>query len=123
MSCIQKARRHPVRQWARRAVLAGLLATAGLSQARELSFGEALEAARVHDAQYRAAGYEYDATRQGVPIAGEAGVGGSAAAVVNAVNDALAPLNVSITDLPLTAPRVWQAIQSAAQPARKREVA
>ncbi len=69
MSCIQKARRHPVRQWARRAVLAGLLATAGLSQARELSFGEALEAARVHDAQYRAAGYEYDATRQGVPIA------------------------------------------------------
>ncbi|HPF26536.1 MAG TPA: xanthine dehydrogenase family protein molybdopterin-binding subunit [Steroidobacteraceae bacterium] len=62
-------------------------------------------------------------TYQGLKGAGEAGVGGSAAAVVNAVNDALAPLNVSITDLPLTAPRVWQAIQSAAQPARKREVA
>lgn len=62
-------------------------------------------------------------TYMGLKGAGEAGVGGSAAAVVNAVNDALAPLGVSITDLPVTAPRVWSAIQSASQPARKREVA
>jgi carbon-monoxide dehydrogenase large subunit len=62
-------------------------------------------------------------TYMGLKGAGEAGVGGSAAAVVNAVNDALAPLGVAIHELPLTAPRVWAAIQSAAKPARKREVA
>jgi carbon-monoxide dehydrogenase large subunit len=65
-------------------------------------------------------------TYMGLKGAGEAGVGGSAAAVVNAVNDALAPLGVSINDLPLTAPRVWAAIQEAkakVQPAPKREVA
>jgi aerobic carbon-monoxide dehydrogenase large subunit len=61
-------------------------------------------------------------TYMGLKGAGEAGVGGSAAAVVNAVNDALAPLGVSINELPLTAPKVWAAIQSA-QPARKQEVA
>jgi carbon-monoxide dehydrogenase large subunit len=64
-------------------------------------------------------------TYMGLKGAGEAGVGGSAAAVVNAVNDALAPLGVSIYDLPLTAPRIWDAIQRsrAAQPARKQGVA
>lgn len=66
-------------------------------------------------------------TYLGLKGAGEAGVGGSAAAVVNAVNDALVPLGVSINDLPVTAPKVWAAIQSAreqkAQPAPKREVA
>jgi carbon-monoxide dehydrogenase large subunit len=64
-------------------------------------------------------------TYMGLKGAGEAGVGGSAAAVVNAVNDALAPLGVSINDLPLTAPKVWAAIQKsrAAKRERKREVA
>jgi carbon-monoxide dehydrogenase large subunit len=40
--------------------------------------------------------------------------------VVNAVNDALAPFGVEITDLPVSAPRVWAAIRAArAQPKRK----
>lgn len=59
---------------------------------------------------------------KGMKGAGEAGVGGSAAAVVNAVNDALAPLGVCINDLPLTPDRVWAAIQ-AAKRAVKREAA
>jgi len=60
-------------------------------------------------------------TYMGLKGAGEAGVGGSAAAVVNSVNNALSPLGVLITDLPITAPRVWSAIQAAkkAQPQRK----
>ena len=62
-------------------------------------------------------------TYMGLKGAGEAGVGGSAAAVANAINDALAPLGVSINDLPLTAPKIWAAIQSAALPARRQEVA
>lgn len=66
-------------------------------------------------------------TYMGLKGAGEAGVGGSAAAVVNAVNDALAPLGVSIYELPLTAPRVWAAIEAArrrqAQPARREQAA
>ncbi len=51
-------------------------------------------------------------TYLGLKGAGEAGVGGSAAAIVNAVNDALRPLGVALNDLPLTAPRVWAAIQA-----------
>jgi carbon-monoxide dehydrogenase large subunit len=64
-------------------------------------------------------------TYMGLKGAGEAGVGGSAAAIVNAVNDALAPLGVVINDLPVTAPRVWSAIEAAraAGAAPKREVA
>ena len=60
-------------------------------------------------------------TYMGLKGAGEAGVGGSAAAVVNSVNNALSPFGVMITDLPITAPRVWSAIQAAkkAQPQRK----
>ena len=50
------------------AVAALLLAT-GLAQGRALSFADALDAARANDAPYRSAGYEYDATRYGVPIA------------------------------------------------------
>lgn len=50
----------------------------------------------------------------GLKGAGEAGVGGSAAAVVNAVNNALQPLGVVMNELPLSAPRVWAAIQQAA---------
>lgn len=62
-------------------------------------------------------------TYMGLKGAGEAGVGGSAAAVVNAVNDALAPLGVAVTDLPLAAPKVWAAMQSALGAGEKREVA
>ncbi|MBM3514819.1 MAG: xanthine dehydrogenase family protein [Alphaproteobacteria bacterium] len=56
---------------------------------------------------------------KGMKGAGEAGVGGSAAAVVNAVNDALAPLGVCINDLPLTPDRVWAAIQAARRVSRR----
>ncbi|TXS95966.1 xanthine dehydrogenase family protein [Parahaliea maris] len=52
-------------------------------------------------------------TYLGLKGAGEAGVGGSAAAVVNSVNNALQPLGVLIHDLPLSPPRVWAAIQAA----------
>lgn len=62
-------------------------------------------------------------TYMGLKGAGEAGVGGSAAAVVNAVNDALSPLGVAIYELPVTAPKVWAAIQAARQPSRQKEVA
>ncbi|MCS6946573.1 MAG: molybdopterin-dependent oxidoreductase, partial [Steroidobacteraceae bacterium] len=54
-------------------------------------------------------------TYLGLKGAGEAGVGGSAAAVVNSVNDALLPIGVSIHDLPITAEKIWLAIQRARQ--------
>jgi carbon-monoxide dehydrogenase large subunit len=54
-------------------------------------------------------------TFMGLKGAGEAGVGGSAAAVVNAVNDALAPFGVAINDLPLTSEKIWLALQAARQ--------
>src|SRR2546425_295129 len=44
---------------------------------------------------------------------GEAGTVGALAAVVNAVNDALAPLGVRHLDMPVTAERVWRAIRDA----------
>ena len=47
--------------------------------------------------------------------AGESGVGGSQAAVVNAVADALSPFGVAIRELPLKPPRVWRMIQEARQ--------
>lgn len=62
-------------------------------------------------------------TYMGMKGAGEAGVGGSAAAVINSVNNALAPFGVMMTDLPLTAPRVWAAIQQAKKSQDQREVA
>ena len=52
-------------------------------------------------------------TYMGLKGAGEAGVGGSAAAVVNAINNALMPIGASLNALPLSAPRVWEAIQTA----------
>jgi carbon-monoxide dehydrogenase large subunit len=58
----------------------------------------------------------------GLKGAGEAGVGGSAAAVVNAVNNALAPLGVAINALPLDAPSVWAALRRASG-ASEREAA
>ena len=48
----------------------------------------------------------------GVKGAGEAGTIGSAAAVVNAVVDALSPLGVRHLDMPLTAPTVWRVIHA-----------
>jgi carbon-monoxide dehydrogenase large subunit len=52
-------------------------------------------------------------TVHGEKGAGEAGVGGSIAAILNAVNDALSPLGVTLRALPLTAERVHAAIASA----------
>ena len=49
----------------------------------------------------------------GVKGAGEGGTVGSLAAVMNAVNDALAPLGVRNLMMPATPQRVWQAIQEA----------
>jgi carbon-monoxide dehydrogenase large subunit len=42
--------------------------------------------------------------------AGEGGTTGAPGAVLNAVNDALAPLGVALSDLPLTPERVWRAM-------------
>ena len=44
---------------------------------------------------------------------GEAGTVGALPALVNAVNDALAPLGVRHLDMPMTPARVWRAIQEA----------
>jgi carbon-monoxide dehydrogenase large subunit len=49
----------------------------------------------------------------GVKGAGEAGTIGSAAAIVNAAVDALAPLGIRHVDMPLTPQRLWRAIQTA----------
>ncbi len=49
----------------------------------------------------------------GVKGAGEAGTIGSAAAVVNAVMDALSPLGIRHLDMPLTPQKVWRAIRDA----------
>jgi carbon-monoxide dehydrogenase large subunit len=46
--------------------------------------------------------------------AGEAGATGAPAAILNAVNDALAPLGVMLTDQPITPARVSQAIRRSA---------
>jgi carbon-monoxide dehydrogenase large subunit len=62
-------------------------------------------------------------TYMGLKGAGEAGVGGSAAAVVNAINNALIPLGVSLNDLPLSAPNVWASIQAARKRSVRREAA
>ena len=51
----------------------------------------------------------------GVKGIGEAGTIASAACVVNAVCDALAPFGISHIDKPLTSARVWAAIQAAAK--------
>jgi carbon-monoxide dehydrogenase large subunit len=44
---------------------------------------------------------------------GESGTSGAGAAIANAVADALRPLGVRITDLPLTGERLWLAIREA----------
>jgi len=45
---------------------------------------------------------------------GEAGTVGALPALLNAVNDALAPLGVRHLDMPVTPERVWRAIREAA---------
>jgi len=50
----------------------------------------------------------------GVKGIGEAGAISSTAAVANAVNDALQAFGIKHLDMPLSAPRIWQAIQDAA---------
>jgi carbon-monoxide dehydrogenase large subunit len=49
----------------------------------------------------------------GVKGAGECGTVGALAAVMNALNDALAPFGVRNLAMPATPQRVWQAIQAA----------
>jgi carbon-monoxide dehydrogenase large subunit len=44
---------------------------------------------------------------------GEAGTVGALPALLNAVNDALAPLGVRHLDMPVTPERVWRAIREA----------
>jgi carbon-monoxide dehydrogenase large subunit len=62
-------------------------------------------------------------TYMGLKGAGEAGVGGSAAAVANAVNNALQPLGVALSDLPFNAPAVWSALKRAAGAGDRKEAA
>ncbi len=50
----------------------------------------------------------------GVKGIGEAGCIASTAAMANAVNDALEPFGITHLDMPLSPPRIWQAIQDAA---------
>ena len=54
-------------------------------------------------------------TLLGVKGAGEAGVGGAQAAVINAVNDAIRPLGAAVRSTPVTAPVVLRAIREAMQ--------
>ena len=49
----------------------------------------------------------------GVKGVGEAGTVGALAAVMNAINDALAPLGITHLEMPATPARVWRAIQTA----------
>ena len=51
----------------------------------------------------------------GIKGIGESGTIGAPPTIVNAVLDALRPLGVEAIDMPLTPPRVWQAIQKAQQ--------
>jgi CO/xanthine dehydrogenase Mo-binding subunit len=54
---------------------------------------------------------------------GEAGTVGALAALLNAVNDALAPLGVRHLDMPVTPSRVWRAIREArATPTSDQEI-
>ena len=49
----------------------------------------------------------------GVKGAGEMGTIAATPAIANAVMDALAPLGIKHMEIPLTAPKIWYAIQSA----------
>ncbi len=54
-----------------------------------------------------------DVNPMGAKGAGEAGTIAATPAIVNAVMDALSPLGIKHLDMPLSAPRVWAAIQEA----------
>ena len=49
----------------------------------------------------------------GIKGCGEAGTIGATPAIANAVMDALAPLGIKHLDLPLTPPKIWQALTEA----------
>jgi carbon-monoxide dehydrogenase large subunit len=49
----------------------------------------------------------------GVKGAGESGTVGALAAVMNAVNDALAHVGAPYVQMPATAEKIWQAVQQA----------
>ena len=51
----------------------------------------------------------------GAKGAGEAGTAGAPGAVMNAINDALAPFNARVTAQPFTPERIWMLIQDAAK--------
>jgi len=53
-------------------------------------------------------------TLLGTKGSGEGGLAGAVACIANAVNDALAPLGVTINEMPLSAPRVLRAIREGA---------
>jgi len=55
----------------------------------------------------------------GIKGVGEAGAIASPAAVANAVMDALSPFGIAHLDMPLTAPKVWQAIQKSREAGAK----
>jgi aerobic carbon-monoxide dehydrogenase large subunit len=50
---------------------------------------------------------------------GESGTIGAAAAVANAINDALEPLGVELSELPITPGRIFEAVQRRGQPSDK----
>jgi carbon-monoxide dehydrogenase large subunit len=52
-------------------------------------------------------------TPHGAKGVGEAGTTGAPPALVNAALDALRPLGVTAIDMPLTAEKIWRAMQSA----------
>ena len=54
-------------------------------------------------------------TSLGAKGAGEAGTAGASAAVLNAVNDALAPLGAFLTQVPLTPERILRALGKTAR--------
>ena len=62
---LRSSRRVDRRRW----VWAACCALLALPSARALTLAEALEAARANDPQFRAAAYELEAARQGIPIA------------------------------------------------------
>ena len=53
----------------------------------------------------------------GVKGAGECGTVGALAVMMNAINDALAPLGISNLAMPATPERVWQEIHQAGEKA------
>jgi len=55
----------------------------------------------------------YDVTKLGAKGVGEAGTVGAAAAVLNAVNDALAQIGTASVEAPATTEKVWSALRCA----------